>query len=276
MGKVSVSGQFIQGAKGPIFVLVRKPQAAVRGCVLVVPPFAEEMNKSRRMTTVTALALAKCGIATVVPDVHGTGDSGGEFEEADWSTWLTDLACVARWCGDTGCAVTGALAIRLGAALAASAFSASMIAPVATSVLWQPIFDGRRWLTQFLRLRIAAALAEQDRKETMRELLGRLRAGEVIEVAGYRLSARLAMDIDASAPPEVLPTQLGAVHWFEVIREPGTALSTAATQYGERAHAAAQRFVAQTAVGDPFWGSTEIVLNESLIAATVAAFAQSS
>ena len=54
MSRRSVSGQFIDGAKGPIFVLAREPAAGVRGCVLVVPPFAEEMNKCRRMVTEVA------------------------------------------------------------------------------------------------------------------------------------------------------------------------------------------------------------------------------
>jgi exosortase A-associated hydrolase 2 len=270
----SVDAQFIAGSKAPILVLLRKPRAAPDGCVLVVPPFAEEMNKCRRMVTVTALALAKRGVATLVPDLHGTGDSGGEFEEADWSTWLTDLERAAAWCARQGYPITGVLAIRLGAALGATALASGLLAPAATTVLWQPVFDGKRWLTQFLRLRIAAALAEQDKKETMQELLTRLRSGAIVEVAGYGLSGRMATDLESLGVPDVLPAELGTIHWFEVIRTADMELSPMAAQMRERARVAARPVVTQTLVGEPFWASTEIVCNECLAAATAAAFVQ--
>jgi exosortase A-associated hydrolase 2 len=269
-----ISGHFIPGAKGPIFVTVRRPREAPRGCVLVIPPFAEEMNKSRRMLTLMGQQLAQRGIATVVPDVHGTGDSGGEFEEADWLTWVQDLACVARWSTAQVRQPTGCLAIRLGAALAVSALQSGGIGPMTTSVLWQPVFDGRRAMTQFLRLRVAASLAEQDRKETAQGLLERLKAGEALEVAGYSLPGRLAIDIESQVAPGKLPAQLGSIHWLEVVREPATPVSAAAVRYAELANASSQLFVAQGFTGEPFWGSTEIVVNQPLIAATVAAFAQ--
>ena len=53
----------------------------------MVPPFAEEMNKCRPMVTEVALGLAESGIASIVPDLYGTGDSGGDFSEGDWETW---------------------------------------------------------------------------------------------------------------------------------------------------------------------------------------------
>jgi hypothetical protein len=53
-----LTGHFIAGPKGPIFVLLREPPDASRGCVIVVPPFAEEMNKCRRMVTEVAVGLA--------------------------------------------------------------------------------------------------------------------------------------------------------------------------------------------------------------------------
>ena len=79
MSRTTFSGEFVAGTKGPIFVLLRKPLVPPRGCVLVVPPFAEEMNKCRRMVTELAIRLAEQGIATLQPDFYGTGDSAGDF-----------------------------------------------------------------------------------------------------------------------------------------------------------------------------------------------------
>ena len=97
MRPARISGHFVQSGKGPIFVLRRVPVGPVAGTVLVVPPFAEEMNKCRRIVTEVALGLADRGVATLVPDLHGTGDSAGDFAEADWATWCGNLADAVEW-----------------------------------------------------------------------------------------------------------------------------------------------------------------------------------
>ena len=51
-----------------------------RGAVLHLHAFAEEMNKSRRMVALQARALAEAGFAVLQIDLHGCGDSGGDFE----------------------------------------------------------------------------------------------------------------------------------------------------------------------------------------------------
>ena len=100
----------------------------------------------------------------MLPDLYGTGDSGGDFADASWDVWQSDIARTARWCAERGWPVQGVLAIRLGCALAVAAMASGGLPPVARSVLWQPIFDGRRFLAQFLRLRIAANLmADRER-----------------------------------------------------------------------------------------------------------------
>jgi pimeloyl-ACP methyl ester carboxylesterase len=44
-----------------------------------VHPFAEEMNKSRRMAALQSRALAAQGYAVLQIDLFGCGDSGGDF-----------------------------------------------------------------------------------------------------------------------------------------------------------------------------------------------------
>jgi exosortase A-associated hydrolase 2 len=240
-----------------------------RGCVLVVPPFAEEMNKCRRLVTEVALALADRGIGTVLPDVHGTGDSGGDFADATWQGWQGDIARTVQWSAERGHPVTGALAIRLGCALAAAVMASGGLPSVARSVLWQPVFDGRRFLGQFLRLRIAAKLMT-DQKESLAGLRAQLQAGEVLEIAGYRLSSRLAADLDSLGPPDALPRGFGEAAWLEVVRESDAKFPVSS-----------QNLIAQTVnrggqvrdlriVGEPFWASTEIVVAPEIVSETVA------
>ena len=263
-----VSGQFIAGTKGPLFVLLRQPLAECRGCVLVVPPFAEEMNKCRRTITEVALQLVERGIAVVLPDLFGTGDSGGDFSDATWQVWLGDVARTARWSEAQGCPVTGVLAIRLGCSLAAEAIASGGLPAINRSVLWQPVFDGGRCLVQFLRLRVAACLAN-DLKESVAELHRQLAGGETLEVAGYRLSGQLATDLSSLSPPAHLPLDLGEIAWLEVVREAGGLLPTPSQDLIERTRAEGGQVSALAVVGEPFWTSTEIVVVPQVVSATV-------
>lgn len=274
MTSTLVSGHFIDSDRGPIFLLLRQP-AASAGCVLMVPPFAEEMNKSRRMMSVVALALARAGIASVVVDLFGTGDSSGNFSEADWQTWRSDVVRATQWCGERGLRVTGLLATRLGCSLATALVAAGAMPPVDRTVLWQPVFDGARFLNHFLRLRLAALLAEQDRKETMAELRARLKSGQIVEVAGYELSGRLAGDLEALPRMTALPAELGQIHWMEVVREAGLAVPPPSQQIIDVTRAAGARITCSVFAGEPFWAATEVVENAALVRATVDALAVS-
>lgn len=268
MSGSTVSGHFVEGTKGPIFVLARTPASGSCGSVLVVPPFAEEMNKCRRMVTEASLGLAVRGVATVVPDLYGTGDSAGDFSDATWETWRGDLARTAEWSAQRGCPVTGILAIRLGCALAADAMAGGALPAVARSVLWQPVFDGARFLTQFLRLRVAANLMD-DQRESVSGLRARLKAGEVLEVAGYGLSGQLATELESLVFSDGLPGQLGAIAWLEIAMDAGAPLPAPSRHVIDRTRLGGGHVLAQGVAGEPFWASTEIVVQPAFVAGTV-------
>src|SRR5262245_3855900 len=73
-----------------------RPEAAPRGTVLHVHPFAEEMNKSRRMAALHARALAGAGFEVLQVDLAGCGDSSGEFGDATWDDWVADVVDAAH------------------------------------------------------------------------------------------------------------------------------------------------------------------------------------
>lgn len=269
--RVSVSGHYIHGDAGPLFVLLREPPGARRG-VLVVPPFAEEMNKCRRMVTELAHRLVHRGLAVVVPDLFGTGDSGGDFSDGSWECWQRDIRSVLRWCETRSIESYGLLAIRLGAALAASAMSSYKVRSFDRTVLWQPVFGGSRYLGQFLRLRIAASISSDQQRETVSGLRERLANGDTLEVAGYRISGRLAAELELVEAPLDLPAGFGAVHWLEIQRDDAVPVSMSITRLIEssrRTGGAAELHIVR---GEPFWASTEVVLNKQLLDSSILAF----
>ena len=86
--------------------------------LLLVPPFAEELNKCRRLMALCAQRLAAAGAEVWWPDLFGTGDSAGAFSDASWSHWVDDLceidAALAQSAPD---AAPAYLALRSGALL---------------------------------------------------------------------------------------------------------------------------------------------------------------
>jgi len=267
-----MTGYFVDGSMGAMLVVVRGPRNPPNGCILVIPPFAEEMNKTRPMVSAAATLLARNGYTAVVPDLYGTGDSAGSFSDASVTNWLDDISQVHRWCSHRGHPVTGLIAVRLGAALALAALDAGQIPQVDDSVLWQPVFDGSRFFTQFLRLRAAASMMAGGAVESVEDLRKKLMGGEPLEVAGYPVSGRLASEIDGLRSPKCLPEGFGRIHWMEVVRSADAEWPLQSVKLIEQTQAAGNAVNATRFVGEPFWATTEIVRVGAMVAATAASF----
>jgi uncharacterized protein len=265
---------FIGHAGERLFVVARRPAGQCVGCVLIVPAFAEEMNKSRRMVALTAHALAQRGVASVTPDLYGTGDSDGNFEAATWRRWTADIAQVWQWCAQQQLPVTGLLANRLGCALAVHTMR-ECGAQLQTAVFWQPVVDGTRTIDQFLRLRVAATLMSADAKESVKDLRAQLRAGATIEVAGYPLSGALAASID-EVTLDAKERTAQRLYWMEVMRTEDAPLPAPSVKAMEAWRKTGCEVVSQTILGEPYWTSTEIVTLPILVERTVAAFCEAS
>ena len=266
---------FIDAANRRIFVQHRVPAAPTEHCVLIVPAFAEEMNKCRKMLTDVSRALLQHSIASVMPDLSGTGDSEQEFGTANWGLWREDLAATVDWCRSQGLSIRGAVGVRLGCALLAD-LAQDALPDLRCSVMWQPVANGKDFLTQFLRLRVAATMMDSARKETVDELLAKLRAGQSVEVAGYDLSPQLAADLQQIALDRFMTSKLGQLHVMEVVRNAATPPGKASERLLQGARAAGVSATPHRIEGEPYWASTEIVRIEALVARTVEVLAKPS
>jgi exosortase A-associated hydrolase 2 len=269
--RITLEASYVDSVKGRILLSCRRPAGPIVGCVLVAPPFADEMNKSRRMLSEAARALAGQGIATVIPDLYGTGDAEGDFADASWETWLADLQHASEWASRHLAPVTALIAVRLGAELGVEAVVRGILPPMQRTVLWQPVFDSARFLTQFLRLRTAAKLTQDDMRESVDELKQQLLAGQSLEVAGYRLNSALARALSRSPSRAELSAKLGRVFWTDLHREVGSSVMPVARKLIDASLSAGIDLNALVIAGEPFWSSTEIACNRALIAATVEA-----
>lgn len=259
MSRDRLSGHYVGTPGQRLFVLLREPRGgAARASVLLVPPFGEEMNKSRRMMAETAQRLAGAGRAVVMPDLFGTGDSEGEFRDATVERWVDDLGVAARFAATRGTPVSAVLAVRLGCALAVAAQRCGALPSVGTTVWWQPVLDGGRYLKQCLRLRVAAGGMRGEATETVEGLRERSGAGETIAVAGYEFSPALVRGLEALSV-DGWAAQAGTLHWFEFVRGADVAPPLPVTRFMERARSAGVGVNLETIAAEPFWVSTETV-----------------
>ena len=207
----------LNGSRGSLLATYFAPCAEPHpaGDILVVPPFAEEMNRCRAMVALQARALAEIGIGTLVVDMHGTGDSAGDFVDANWDVWRDDLARALAWLRAFGNGCSSLWGLRLGAIMAVEL--AKQDGHIAQLLFWQPVLNGKLFYTQFLRIRIAAELDLPNRIKSTNELREKSANGEAIEVSGYYVGPELSLALDRLdlSGPEALKSF--KTDWFEVL-----------------------------------------------------------
>ena len=262
---------FLDTAAGRRFCLFHAPQGACRGALLYVHPFAEEMNRARRMAALQARAFAARGIGVLLLDLHGCGDSDGDFADAGWDGWLADIDAGRAWLEARLGRTAGLWGLRLGGLLALQAAHRAAQPPEQV-LLWQPVTAGLAHLNQFLRLRLAADMLAGGAHGGAEALRACLRAGETIEIAGYGLTEALAGGMErADAAPLSLPCP---VHWFELAAEAGRPMPPAAARVASIWQARGARVHQELVQGPPFWSTPEVAEAPALVRASLACFAE--
>ncbi|MBV1914299.1 MAG: hydrolase 2, exosortase A system-associated [Pseudomonadales bacterium] len=249
-----------------------KQDLSVKKAVVFIPPFAEEMNKSRRMFSLQARALADAGVSSLVVDLYGTGDSGGDFSEARWQIWIENIQTSVKWLLEQQYSEISYIGLRLGGLLALDVVN-SGVARIKTVVWWQPVLSGEVYLRQSLRLRAAQnMLSSGDRKnESTQILYDRMMAGEVIELAGYDVHPELGLALrEKRANSFTIASNISAVQLelIELVSSDEKKSSLANTDLVAQWQATGQTVNAHVLTGDQFWNTREICVNPELIKTT--------
>jgi len=242
--------------------------AVVHGCacsphppwgLLFCDPFAEEKKCAHRVMVEAARAFCAADLTCVRFDYRGTGDSPGEFGAATPEQWVEDiLAAVAYARQEVGVPTLGLIGLRLGAALALQAAEATE--DVDFLVLWEPVINGKQYLTQNLRRSfIKAMLTDEDKFDA-----GSVRQAheqDIFDFDGYPISAEMRRQIESldllAAPPEFAgPSLVLNITTKEQPGEPYVALGEA---LGGRVMALRQ---------EPFWSRIGLIEAQATVEAT--------
>ena len=253
---------FLPVRGGSLFCLYHAPQGPVlRGRVLHLHPFAEELNTCRRVSAQFARALSADGYAVLQFDMHGCGDSNGEFGDATWHTWLNNahdaLVELNRRAAEHDASQADAplwlWGVRSGALLAANMLKE--IQEPCSMLWWQPVVSGQQVLQQWLRLDAAREWLGQGQSGKAAPPSEQLKQGQTVHVAGYPITPALAQSltpVSLQTSTQPISTEVRLL-WMELVTsEPGE-LPPTVTRHTQIWQDAGWTATARGIPCQPFW-----------------------
>lgn len=171
-----------------------QPERPALAGLLLLQGLAEEQNKTRRALAQACAALCDAGYAVLTLDLHGCGDSDGDFADARWAGWLADAEAACAWlaAAHTGTPLLG-WGVRGGALLASALAEAGRLQG---QLWWQPTAQGKSVVQQWLRTAAATALVADSARLSPADLRRQLQDGQPLDLAGYAVHPDLAGPID--------------------------------------------------------------------------------
>lgn len=257
---------FINLSNHRLFLQATGNSTSTKKAILILPPFAEEMNKTRHLISALMQQLAEVGCHSFMLDNFGTGDSEGDLDQASVDIWRNDIHEFTKLLQQQGYQHLSVVVIRFGALQLFDLLNNDALPlPLQQIILWQPMFDAAKLWQQFARIKVAEAMASGN-KVSQKELEQQLNEGHTIEIAGYPISPPFYQSLlnIKSAIPALLPHS--KFSWFETsqlenIAVPVQKMLQQLQQQGE------VNFVQLKA--EPFWQTTELANADELINLTV-------
>lgn len=254
-------------------------KGTIKGGVVYIHPFAEELNKTRRMVALQVRLLVKAGYSVLQIDLRGCGDSSGDFGEATWDKWLDDVSNAIDWLREETSAPLWVWGLRSGALLAAETVLRQKHS--INCLFWQPFANGQLALQQFMRLGAVADLLAEDGKGRLAAMKAELQAGHAIEVAGYCLAPALADGLANStlnAPPVSMHESKSAglrLIWVDIVSREIASISPWTVGILEQWQSAGYETHHRSVIGPAFWQAAEIETVPDLLSATLQALDKS-
>jgi len=262
---------FLPAARGQRLCVHYPPSTAVaaQGRIVYVHPFAEEMNKARRMVALQAEAMASAGYSVLLIDLLGCGDSSGDFADASWEAWCDDVLHACDWSAGHASGPLWLWGLRAGCLLARQV--AESLPTPCNLLFWQAPASGKILLQQFLRLKLAGEMLDGAAKGGMELLRQQLAEGMTVEIAGYALAPALARGLEAAQlnPPPLAQR----LEWLELATRADATLTPVAGKTLAAWQQAGWQARARLVTGPSFWQTTEIEDAPALITASLAALA---
>jgi len=217
-----ISGHFIPSEHGKLFI-TQFGQLDSDTTILCLPSITEELNLSRAVVAKQAQHFTTQNIPCFVLDYFGTGDSEGEFEQANCDTWLNNILTVAEWLKQKGVRKIILWGVRFGALFILShQKKLHDELPIIQQILWKPVTNGKLFSGQFLRIKQASSMMSGSGEKV--NWRNHILAGNNTEVAGYLMTKPMLESMELlQIPADFQP--LSKLHWFELAAKEITPLT---------------------------------------------------
>jgi len=249
---------YLDGVQGKLFCIYYSPSEVARSTVVVFSPFAEEMNKSRRMLSQQANLLAEHNVSVLLFDYFATGDSEGDFADATWDIWVRDIDVIFDYLLDKGIENINILALRMGALLT-TAIHEKYHQNIDKVIYWQPFMNGELLMTQFYRLKLAADMLGQKSGLTLKDIKSQLQEGQHVEISGYSLNPELANGLSKVRLQDTSPEMLKNVNWVELVSAEEKPVPPGSQRVIDLLNEQGANINVDTVVGPQFWSAVELV-----------------
>lgn len=264
----SLKPLFLPIGSGYRFCIFHKARVErAKGAVLYVHPFAEEMNKARRMAALQSRMLVEAGYDVLQIDLFGCGDSSGDFGDATWEIWLSDVLEGCRYLLEVSSARLTIWGTRAACLLLAQI--AARLTPPVDLLFWQPVISGRQHWQQFMRLKTASEILAGEERGKSRDLRRQLVDDGSVEIAGYVVASSLVSRLESA---QLVPSCNGSgrLIWLETSTRSGTGFSPNALKTISLWESAGYTVDSRIVEGPTFWQSVETEVAPELIRATLA------
>jgi exosortase A-associated hydrolase 2 len=242
----------------------RLPSGGERARAIVVPPFGDEMNQSRRMLRRACEALCTIGVGSRMTDLHGTGDSAADFEAATVDGWVDECAALIDEAAEETRAPVVLLACRLGMALALRAVRGRE-GRVRGVVGWAPVLSGAQQLSLLLRAQAIARIGSTGvggRADAHDEWA----SGRIVRLGGYAVAPALAAGLRSLDVRDEIPGV--PVRLIELRTDASGGASPAVGRIVEDWRSEGADAEARVVAGTPFWNVADLVDADPLLTVT--------
>lgn len=263
--------RFLHGSAGRIFTLYFEPHASNHGAVLCIPPFGEEMNRTRSLLAAQSREFAAMGYASLILDLYGTGDSEGDLPDATWDTWCGDIDLAANWLEDASGCKPVLWGTRVGSLLAAEVADRQP-GRFERLLFWQPTPNGKSFVTQTLRQRVAALVDRGAPAETTAQMRETLNAGGNVEVSGYVLPGELSVEIDKRQLAAYENLSGKHIDWLECVVEEGKSVPGGSAKAIAALQSSGAEVKVRTVVAPQVWSLHKKADGSALVDATSTQF----
>ena len=171
------------------------------------------------MYVLCARLLAGIGIDCVCFDYAGTGDSEGEWGSFSIVDWQENLKDVYQSVCQTGISDISLIGVRFAALQIAHTLAAAEL-KINKCVLWDPIESGETYMRQLIRMKIAAAMAEESKKISTKDVLAEVEEQGSIEIGGYLLTDTMINTINELSLSGTIDKLIATtdLHWMTLSR----------------------------------------------------------